>query len=481
MVRVRFAPSPTGALHIGTLRTAIFNWVFARHHHGKCVLRIEDTDLKRSKPEFEKNILEALQWMGLPYDEGPDMPGDYAPYRQSERMKLGLYQKKMETLLHEGKAYYCFCSDEELEKERRAADLRKVPYVYSQKCFKLSAFDVEKKRNDGIPYTVRFKIQNPTGALIFQDEIRGRIQFERHLLGDFIVMKSDGTPSYNFAAAVDDAEMAITHVIRGEDHISNTPRQLLLFEAFHQKPPLYAHLPMILGSDRSKLSKRHGAKSVMEYYTDGYYAEALFNYLMLLGWSGHEGQEIMTRTEIIQRFSLDRVGKAGAVFDVTKLNWMNGQIIRKLDKNDLFNLLEPYVSSDIRTQCAQYSKAQLKDMVYSVRDNLNYLTDTNRFLEIYAMSFKDFQDKMKGKTWNPEERKVIDVFKEGLRDSDPLQEEGARRLLEKVVAQSGQKKGFVFKTVRFASSGFFSGPSLIAFLVILGKDEISRRLDVSLV
>ena len=282
--KLRFAPSPTGNLHIGSVRTAIFNWVWATSLGATLVLRIEDTDMERSTPEFEANIMDGLKWLGLPFDEGPHHPKGTMKYRQSERIKDNAYAPHVAKLIERGHAYYAFETDEELDAERKAAEDQGIAYVYSRKSLAYTPNEVAKKLDEGQPHVIRFKVpQNET--IVVNDAIRGDISFDAGLLSDFIIVKSDGVPTYNFAVVVDDADMGITHVVRGEDHISNTPKQIMIYHALGAPIPTFAHLPIILGQDRSKLSKRHGAKSVTEYRDEGFLPDALINYLSLLGWS----------------------------------------------------------------------------------------------------------------------------------------------------------------------------------------------------
>ena len=282
--KLRFAPSPTGNLHIGSVRTAIFNWVWARSLGAKLVLRIEDTDMERSKPAFEANIMDGLKWLDLQFDEGPNHPNGNMKYRQSERIKDSVYTPHIAKLIASGNAYYCFETDEELAEERNAAEAMGIPYKYSGRSLNYTPDEVAKKLSEGVPHAIRFKV--PTDAsIVVNDAIRGNITFDSSLLSDFIIVKSDGVPTYNFAVVIDDVDMGITHVVRGEDHISNTPKQIMIYHALGCPVPTFAHLPIILGQDRSKLSKRHGAKSVTEYRDEGFLPEALINYLSLLGWS----------------------------------------------------------------------------------------------------------------------------------------------------------------------------------------------------
>jgi len=334
-VRVRFAPSPTGYLHVGGARTALYNWLFARHENGVFILRIEDTDVERSTDESVTTILDSLRWLGLDWDEGPEVGGPAGPYRQAER--LTLYQEHARKLLDEGKAYYCTCTPEELEARRKAALAAGTSPKYDGRC--------RERGNDlagvgGRGAAVRLLVRDE-GSIEIADLVHGPIRFERADLDDFILLRSDGMPTYNFAVVIDDVLMDITHVIRGDDHISNTPRQIMLYEAMGLPVPCFAHIPMILGSDRSRLSKRHGATSVLAYQQMGYLPEAMVNYLVRLGWS-HGDQEIFSQEELVRHFSLEKVGKTPAVFDPVKLEWLNGQYIKHIAPDRLTALLRPF-------------------------------------------------------------------------------------------------------------------------------------------
>ena len=329
--RVRIAPSPTGWLHIGTARTALFNFLFARKNGGKFILRIEDTDKERSKKEYEENILEGLKWLNLYWDEGPDIGGPYGPYRQSERIEI--YKEYLLKLLKEEKAYYCFCSPEEIEAQKKDMALRGLTPIYSGKCRNLSKREAEEKIKRGENYVIRIKM--PQKKIKFKDLIRGEIEFDLSLIGDIVIAKSLEEPLYNFTVVVDDYLMKITHVIRGDDHISNTPKQLVLQEMLGFERPFYAHLPMILGPDRSKLSKRHGEMALTEYKKLGYLKEAMINFLALLGWHPSSDEEIFSLEELIERFSLERVQKSGAVFNHLKLDWFNSFYLKKIPFEEL--------------------------------------------------------------------------------------------------------------------------------------------------
>jgi glutamyl-tRNA synthetase/nondiscriminating glutamyl-tRNA synthetase len=337
--RVRFAPSPTGLLHVGNARTALYNWLVARHTGGKFILRIEDTDIERSKEEHEAQLIEDLRWLGLEWDEGPEVGGPHGPYRQSER--LDIYRRHTERLLSEGKAYRCFCTAEELEAERQKAIAEHRPQVYSGKCRSISKSDSDARAATGEPFAVRLSI--PEKPLRFHDIVRGDVEFPNETVSDPILVRSSGVPVYNYVVTVDDALMEITHVIRGDDHISNTPKQVAIYEAFGWPVPQFAHLSTILGSDRERLSKRHGATSIASFREMGILPEALVNYLALLGWGAEGGtRETFTPAELVKEFKLERVTASPAVFDFDKLYWLNRHYLKQADAMRILDLAWPY-------------------------------------------------------------------------------------------------------------------------------------------
>ncbi len=471
-IRVRFAPSPTGNLHIGTLRTAIFNWLYAKNKKGKFVLRIEDTDLARSERQFEESIFQGLNWLGLIPNEGPENPGNFGPYRQSERINQGLYLKYAEKLIESGSAYYCFCTDEDLDNERKIADSKSIPYVYSQKCLKLSQSEINDKLKQKIPYTIRFKI-NTTTPIIVNDLIKGKIEFDPKLLSDFVIIKSDKTPSYNFAVVIDDYLMQISHVIRGEDHISNTARQIQIYESLKARLPNFAHLPMILGPDKAKLSKRHGATSVIEYKNQGYLAEAILNYLSLLGWSPPNEKEILTKDELVQLFSLEKINKANAIFDVAKLNWMNGQYIRKLDKDALFLRVKEFINPDY----LKLDEKILTEMIFSIKDNLNFLIEVNDYLTVYFLTEKEYQENIQKFTFTETDKTVIELFYQALlKNETELNFDNLTQIIKLIQTQTGFKNVMIFKPLRLIITGVEKGPHILEFCQIKGKAFLIQRL-----
>jgi len=479
-VKTRFAPSPTGWLHLGNARTAIFSYLFAKHHGGKLVLRIEDTDRERSKKEYEEAILEDLKWLGIEWDEGP--------YRQSERFEI--YKKYVDILLEKGYAYRCFCTPEELEAEREKAKREGRPYRYSGKCRHLSEEEIEKNLKEGKPYTIRFRV--PDGReIVFNDLIKGEVRFNVNDFGDFVIVRSDGSPVYNFVVVVDDALMGITHVIRGEDHLSNTPKQILLYEALGFPIPQFAHLPIILGEDRSKLSKRHGAVSVRQYRADGYLPEALFNFLSLLGWYPKDGKEILSKEELIERFDITDIHNAPAVFNREKLYWMNGVYIREvLDLDDLtqrvINYLKQYgenltpeeqrVAKEILSRPFEY----VKEVVSKVRDSFFTLKEFPTrakpfFVEEYELS-PEAQKHIEKVTPEVAE-KIVKLFLEKVKNSPTFGGEDFKKTAKEVAKGLKLKPGMVFKTLRVALTGETQGVGLDLLTDVVGKESVVRRLE----
>lgn len=473
MVRVRFAPSPTGALHIGGARTALFNWLFARHLKGKFILRIEDTDRERSTLESNKAIFDGLEWLGLDWDEGPKVGGSFGPYFQTERVEM--HRQHVQKLVDEGKAYYCFCTPAELAKKRQEAEARKEAPRYDGSCRKLSEAEIKEKLASGCPKVVRFLLP-AVGSTVVNDLIRGPVTFQNEVLDDFVILKSDGFPTYNFACVVDDHLMEITHVIRGDDHLSNTPRQILLYQAFGWGLPHFAHIPMILGKDKARLSKRHGATSVIEYDKIGYLPEAMINYIARLGW-GYGDEEVFSRQELIEKFSLEGVGKNPAVFDLDKLNWLNGQYIRKMMPERLFDLCEPLLNNAYGHQDLAY----LAKVVKLFQDRLVLFPDIVALSEYF---FKDdFQYDPKGveKHFKTELAKpILTALKEKLGALEPFTKETIEPLFKGIAAEMNVKLGVVIHPCRLALSGRSETPPMYDVVELLGKAKVLARLDKAL-
>ncbi|RMG51000.1 MAG: glutamate--tRNA ligase [Acidobacteria bacterium] len=476
-VRVRFAPSPTGRLHVGNVRTALFNWLFARQRGGRFILRIEDTDLERSRPEYERHIYEDLKWLGLTWDEGPDVGGPYGPYRQSERLQL--YREAADRLLQSGRAYRCFCTPEELDAERQRAKAQGLPYVYSGRCRRLTSDEVALKLNQKKPFTVRFRVE--PGLITWTDLVRGRVEWQAELLGDFVIMKSDGWPVYNFAVVIDDMAMKITHVIRGDGHLPNTPRQIVLYRALGGSPPQFGHLSTILGPDGTKLSKRHGATSIGEFRERGYLPEALFNFLALLGWSPAGGSEILSREELIGQFSLDRVVKAPAIFDVGKLNWMNRHYLRQMDRERLIDLAARYLVKANRLEDGPLDDATRRwlglvlDAVITHLDTLAQVVEETEIVFEYDLDRASQSEEVRQTLEDEGALQVIEALREELADVSEVTVEAFQRATRAVKERTGRKGRALFHPIRIALTGRPSGPELVKLIPIY---EMGSRLNL---
>jgi glutamyl-tRNA synthetase len=448
---------------VGNARTALFNWLLARGGGGRFVLRIEDTDLQRSSSESERRIVEDLHWLGLEWDEGPDVGGAYGPYRQSER--LPLYREHAARLVDHGRAYYCFCSATELDEERQRALAAGEQPKYSGRCRALAPADVASRFDRGAPAAVRFAIP-PGGDVTFDDEVRGHVRFARDLLGDFVILRSDGQPAYNFAVVVDDASMAITHVVRGEDHISNTPRQVLLFEAFGYARPQFAHLSLVLGPDHAPLSKRHGATSVAEFRARGYLPDALVNYLALLGWSPGGNDEILPLGELARRFALRDVGKTAGVFDPEKLAWINRQYMRAADAGQLASLLQHFLAAEHfltveTTSALAYVGAYIVPMVAGAVDRLDEAAARVRFVFDFDVDAALARPGVAQEFEDPSARSVVSALAEALATSPRLTSRDAfRALAGRVREQTHQQGRRLFHPVRVVLTGQADGPEL---------------------
>src|SRR4051794_37740978 len=460
-MRVRFAPSPTGQLHVGNARTALFNWLLARGGGGTFLLRIEDTDAERSTAESEAAIVRDLRWLGLNWDEGPDVGGPCGPYRQSERLHLyGSYAKE---LLQNDQAYYCFCSKEQLEADRRDALAAGRPARYIGRCRGLSHDDADARISAGERPAIRFRVPE-NREIVCGDAVRGEVRFHTDVIGDPIIMRGDGTPAYNFAVVIDDALMAITHVVRGDDHISNTPRQILLYEALGFTPPAFAHLALVMGPDHTPLSKRHGATSVAEFRAKGYLPEALTNYLALLGWSPGGDQELLPVDEMARRFAIEDVGHSAGVFDPEKLAWMNRQYMkvatpaRLCAESARYFLARGYLRR--RSEEAMEFLASLLPMATGSVDRLEEIPDRLRFLFEFdaaaAMARPDVAEVLHENG----AREVIAALAAELRDAPRLDRESFRAAATRVRQATGQKGRALFHPIRVALTGESGGPEL---------------------
>jgi glutamyl-tRNA synthetase len=455
-VRVRFAPSPTGHLHVGGARTALFNWLFARHHRGAFVLRIEDTDRSRSTDANIGLIVEALRWLELDWDEGPPAPG----YRQTER--LDLYRAAAERLRAAGRAYYCDCPPEQLEAERKAAEARKETFRYSGRC---------RDRALGAG-ALRLRIPDE-GATVVHDLIHGPVQFDHRQLDDWVLARTDGTPTYNFCVVVDDVDMRISHVIRGNDHLSNTPKQVLAYEALGHPVPAFAHVSMILGPDRARLSKRHGATAVQAYREQGILPEAMVNYLVRLGWS-HGDQEIFTRAELIERFDIADVSSSGAVFDQAKLEWLSQEYIKVTDSARLATLVRPFLAE--AGLAAPDDEARLAAMLETLRERARTLREMVHVGRFYFERPAGYDDKARAKLLTPAAAQRLDVLIERLATVEPFTAPAIEALYRELVAGLGLKLVDLAQLSRLAVTGRTASPPLFDVLALLGRAEVLARL-----
>ena len=474
-VRVRFAPSPTGPLHIGGARSALFNYLLAVHQGGELVMRIEDTDIERSKREYEEEILTSLHWLGLNWDEGVDRGGPHSPYRQTER--LSIYQDYAQELLDKDLAYPCFCTEEELEAEREALLAQGEMPRYSGKCRSLTEEERQAYQDSGQTPAIRFKVPE-NQVYVVHDLVRGQVTFESENIGDFIIMKSDGIPTYNFAVVIDDVLMEITHVVRAEEHLANTPRQLMIYEALRFKRPEFAHISLILGEDRQKMSKRHGATSLIQYRELGYLPEALFNFLALLGWSPEGEEEILDQKQIADSFNLERVSRSPAVFDLDKLNWMNQQYVKRLDTQELNKRLQPFIAmTSYAPQVDGLSSEQVQWLMQAVRERMVCLKDIEQLLPIF-FDQPSVEAEAREVLSQPGVKQVLQTLSAQLPSNENPDE--YRQCIKAVVKELKLKAKDVFMPVRCALTGQVHGPDLHLIMAVWGREETSRRLQTAL-
>lgn len=474
-VRVRFAPSPTGYLHIGGARTALFNWLFARKMGGKLILRIEDTDTERLKEDSVSQILTSLKWLGLNWDEGPEAGGECGPYYQSERREL--YSKYAQQLLDEGKAYYCFCTSADLEAEREKQRAAKQPFRYARTCRNLDPEVAKARAAAGEPYSVRIKI--PTeGSITVHDLIHGDVTFNMDQFDDFVIVKSNGMPTYNFAVVVDDHLMGMTHVLRAEEHLSNTPKQLLVYEALGFEPPKFGHMPMILAPDRSKLSKRHGATSVEEFRAQGYLPEAIINYLTLLGWGPGDEREIFTLEETVKLFELEQMSKKAAVYDTKKLTWMNGQYLSELPLEKILPEAETFFIKDglVTKEWLAENKEYFAKLVDTVRVRVKTLQEV---ADASAYFFKDveaYDEKGVAKHFKPEATELLEKCIAALEADEVFDLTSTEAIYNKIAADNGLALGKVIHPTRLALTGRTVSPGMFDVMVLLGKEKTLARM-----
>jgi glutamyl-tRNA synthetase len=477
MVKTRFAPSPTGNLHLGNVRTALFAYLYAKHTDGHFILRIEDTDKERSNKEYNQLLMDDLRWLGLDWDEGPEVGGDNPPYYQSEREEI--YSSYAKKLIDEGRAYYCYCNEAELEERKNNAIAEGKPPHYDGKCKNLSPSEKQKFIDENRKSVVRFSAYDEDFS--FKDIVKGEVNFPRGMVGDFVIVRSNGVPVYNFAVTVDDYTMGVTHVLRAEEHLSNTVRQLMIYKALGVTPPAFAHMALVLGPDRQKLSKRHGATSVGDLRRAGYLPEAVVNYLALLGWSSPDGSEMFTKEHLIEIFDLDRLSSHPAIFDQNKLDWLAKHYIINSDIERIFKLSVPYIletglidedylkSGDnlrflrgvvelTRGYCACLSQ---------IKEHIGYFLDDEYEISDDAMKFLS----------KPESRKVLEIFYDAAENADgAIDEEKFGKIAEYIIKKSGVKGKHLFMPLRAALTGRTSGPEIYFLLPVIGKERTLKRI-----
>ncbi|MBI4180769.1 MAG: glutamate--tRNA ligase [Chloroflexi bacterium] len=479
-VRTRFAPSPTGYPHVGNIRTALFAWLFARHNGGSFIVRIEDTDVARTVEGAVEAILDSLRWLGLDWDEGPEVGGKYAPYFQSQRLEL--YHEAAQRLIAHGDAYYCYCSPERLKEMREEQVKHKQPPGYDRCCRDLGELEQAAKESDGITPVVRLKTPLE-GQTRFNDLIWGDVKFENSTIDDLVLLKSDGYPTYHLANVVDDYEMKISHVIRGEEWLSSTPRHLLLYQALGYEPPQFAHLPTILGPDRAKLSKRHGAASVAEYREQGYLPEALLNFLALLGWSLDDKTEIFSLEELIKNFSLERVNKTAAIFNQDKLSWMNGMYLRNLTPEDFVQRSLPFLESGLPPQIKRPLDINyLRQILPLVQERTKTLTEVPDLIKFFFIEESDYpSDSLIGKGMTRESAiKALESARLKLVDLAVFDEASLESLLRPLAVELELKPGQLFGTLRVAITGRTVAPPLFQTMIVLGKERCLSRIETAL-
>ena len=478
--RVRFAPSPTGRLHLGSARTALFNRLFSRGSGGTMVLRLEDTDRERSSVEFERDILDSLHWMGLDWDEGPDIGGGHGPYRQSERMAI--YREHADRLIEAGRAYRCYCTPEELEQRKKAAIEKGLPWRYDRRCLSLTGQEREHLERERKPYATRFLV--PEGKVVVNDLLRGGVTVDAYEIDDFVILRSDGTAGFHLAVVVDDMTMDITHVIRGDDHLTNAVRHVLLFNAFGVEPPLFLHHSLLMGPDGAKLSKRHGATAVSDYRERGYLPEALVNYLALLSWSPGDDREIFSLPELVREFSIKGVSASKAIFDFEKLSWLNRQHMKMRSDAELTDLVVPFLEAAGRGTVLDLPRDKLEVAVASVRNGMETLTDAVEPMDLFVRPAGDISsealDELRG---SPDLEEALGVCLEVLRANQSSDRETAERIVT-ILREEAKSRGWGAKKVlwplRLAVTGLTVGPDLVYLIMFWGPDGCAERIRATM-
>jgi glutamyl-tRNA synthetase len=475
--RVRFAPSPTGYLHIGGLRTALYNYLFAKNQNGKLILRIEDTDRKRLVEGAVENLIDTLNWAGINFDEGPDSGGEFAPYLQSER--LNIYKELVEKLLLEKKAYYCFCTPERLEQLKEEQQKLKLPQAkYDKHCLHLSKNEIDEKLNTNIPFVIRLNVQ-PDQKVIFNDVIRDSVEFDTNNIDDQVLLKSDGFPTYHLANVVDDHLMEITHVIRGEEWLSSTPKHIILYNYFGWEKPVFAHLPLLLNSDKSKLSKRQGDVAVEDYREKGYLKEALINFVALLGWNFGDDKEFYEMNELIEKFSLERVHKAGAVFNLEKLNWLNYEHLRKKSDAEVLKILRSEISKS-EFSSNTYSDDYLLKVIAAMKERVSFVKEYLTKSPYFFTAPQSYEEQNLNKRWKEDSAELLRKLKAHFEQLENPSKEDYEKVLDEIASQLNINKGKLVHPLRIAVSGVGEGPGVYDIVSVLGKEETISRINTAL-
>ena len=473
-VRVRFAPSPTGYLHVGGLRTALYNYLFARHQGGVFILRIEDTDRTRYVEGAVENLIHTLEWAGLEFDEGPGKNGTAGPYVQSERLEI--YREHAQTLLKLGKAYWAFDTAEELDEMRKRQEKMGIPPKYDRRALRLSPAEVQEKLSSGVPGVIRMKIPESV-TISLEDTVRGRVEFSSDRLDDQVLLKSDGYPTYHLANVVDDHLMGITHVIRGEEWLSSTPKHVLLYQYFGWKEPVFAHLPLLLNPDKSKLSKRQGDVAVEDYRNKGFFPEALVNFVALLGWNPGDEREIFSLAELVKEFSLERVGKSGAVFNVEKLQWMNTEQLRAKPETELARLARPDLEKAGYGTCTD---DYLLRVVHLMKDRVNTVEEFVSFGRYFFADPESYDEKSRAKNWKSYTSEHIRGALEELRALSAFGPADVESAVRRTSQRYGLGGGAIIHPLRLAITGVALGPGLFELMSVLGRDACLRRIQNAL-
>ena len=476
-IRVRYAPSPTGHLHIGNARTALFNYLYARNKGGKFIIRIEDTDQKRNIEGGEESQLKYLKWLGMDWDEGVDVGGEYGPYRQSERNDI--YQKYYNELLEKGLAYKCYCTEEELEKEREEQMAKNETPQYSGKCRHLTTEEQQQLEAEGRQPSIRFKV--PQGKIYsFDDMVKGQVSFESDGIGDHVIVKKDGIPTYNFAVTIDDHLMEISHVLRGDDHISNTPKQLMIYEALGWTPPIFGHMTLIVNESRKKLSKRDESiiQFIEQYEELGYIPEALFNFITLLGWSPEGEEEIFSKEEFINIFDPNRLSKSPALFDKQKLAWMNNQYMKQIELDRVVEFALPHL---IKSGCVKESRTEeenawVRELIALNQEKMSYGAEIVELTELFFNEEVRMDEEAKEVISEEQVPEVLSAFLTEIENLEPFTAEEIKKSVKAVQKSTGHKGKKLFMPLRVAATGQMHGPDLMKTIELLGKEKVKSRL-----